>query len=196
MAEVVDLKLKQYVSFTNNPSPQVLPLTDQAVETPRFKLVFSKNLALPMFTRKKVLDRDNNPLQIFLVDLNCSSGSDQITPILLNPAPKVELVVLNGDFPPRDYDSWTSQQFDNNILKARTGKPPLIVGDLLVTLSDGVATIGDIEFTDNSRWIPSRKFKIGARVVRPRGHANSFQGCVLEAMTEPFTVREKRMECK
>ncbi|GMN42671.1 hypothetical protein TIFTF001_011885 [Ficus carica] len=189
VAEELELKLEQNITFTR-PSPVQLPQT-QALEIPCLKLVFPKNLSLPIFTGNKILNHDNYPLQIILVDLN--STGDQIMPISLNPAPKVELVVLNGDFPPRGCDSWTSQEFDYNVVKERNGKPPLIIGDLIATLKHGVATFEDIEFTDNSSWIPTKKFKFGARLVAPGTNA-SFQGRVLEAIIEvPFAVREYRM---
>ncbi|GMN26112.1 hypothetical protein TIFTF001_040803 [Ficus carica] len=148
--------------------------------------------SLPIFTTHKILDPGHNPLQINLVDINYNRG-DPIIAISRDPPPKVEIVVLKGDFPPRGHDSWTSQEFDDNIVKERNGKAPLIIGDLLVTLKHGVATFGDIKFTDNSSWIPTKKFKIGARLVAPGTHA-AFQGRVLEAITEvPFVVREYRM---
>ncbi|CAI0547829.1 unnamed protein product [Linum tenue] len=48
----------------------------------------------------------------------------------------------------------------------------------------------EIEFTDNSSWIRSRKFRIGARVVRDGGRGLR----VREAMTEAFIVKDHRGE--
>ncbi|KAL5543613.1 hypothetical protein UlMin_007397 [Ulmus minor] len=187
--EEIDHKLQQYLS------PEILALTKpsslpqiQAKEQPRFKLVFPKNLKLPIFTANKLLDIENNPPEIHLVDINSNIG-EQMTPISLHSAPKVELVVLNGDFPPKGCESWTSNQFEANIVKERNDKPPLLLGELIVTLNGGSATIGDIEFSDNSSWIRSRKFKIGARLVP----GTNLQGSVLEAMTEGFVVKEYRV---
>ncbi|KAL5543611.1 hypothetical protein UlMin_007395 [Ulmus minor] len=187
--EEIDHKLQQYLS------PEILALTKpsslhqiQAQEQPRYKLVFPKNLKLPIFTANKLLDIENNPPEIHLVDINSNIG-EQMTPISLNPPPKVELVVLNGDFPPKGCESWTSNQFEANIVKERNDKPPLLLGELIVTLNGGSGTIGDIEFSDNSSWIRSRKFKIGARVVP----GTNLHGSVLEAMTEGFVVKEYRV---
>lgn len=114
-------------------------------------------------------------------------GDHQMAPI------KVEIVVLDGDFPSGDGDNWTSQEFDNNVLKERTGKRPLLTGDVNVTVRDGFATIGDIEFTDNSSWIRSRKFRLGARVAPGTGHQGPR---IREAMTDAFVVKDHRGECK
>ncbi|KAL5543616.1 hypothetical protein UlMin_007400 [Ulmus minor] len=190
--EEIDHKLQQYLS-----SPEILALTKpsslpqiqiQVQEQPRFKIVFPRNLKLPIFTANKLLDIENNPPEIHLVDINSNIG-EKMTPISLHSAPKVELVVLNGDFPPKGCESWTSNQFEANIVKERNDKPPLLLGELIVTLNGGSATIGDIEFSDNSSWIRSRKFKIGARLVP----GTNLQGSVLEAMTEGFVVKEYRV---
>lgn len=103
---------------------------------------------------------------------------------------KVEIVVLDGDFPPADRENWTTQEFNNNIVKERTGKRPLLTGDLNITVRDGIAAVGDIEFTDNSSWIRSRKFRIGVKVAH-----GSFEGVrIREGMTEPFVVKDHRGE--
>ncbi|KAJ6765046.1 PROTEIN SAR DEFICIENT 1 [Salix koriyanagi] len=85
----------------------------------------------------------------------------------------------------------TNEEFNRNIVKERTGKRPLLAGDCLtVNLRDGCAAIGDIEFTDNSSWIRSRKFRLGVRVV-----PESYQGVrIREAITEAFVVKDHRGE--
>ncbi|KAJ6401768.1 hypothetical protein OIU84_013939 [Salix udensis] len=69
-------------------------------------------------------------------------------------------------------------------------KRPLLTGDLQVTLKEGVGTLGELTFTDNSSWIRSRKFRLGLKVV---------SGCcegirVREAKTDAFTVKDHRGE--
>ncbi|KAF5957909.1 hypothetical protein HYC85_005134 [Camellia sinensis] len=116
-----------------------------------------------------------------------------IEDIRLSHPTKVEIVVLDGDFPPKDHNMWTSEEFDKKVKRERTGKRPLLAGDVLVTMRDGVAHVREIEFTDNSSWTRGRKFRLGARVVQ-----RSNQGAVRvrEAMTEPFVVKDHRGECK
>ncbi|KAG8661559.1 hypothetical protein MANES_01G014500v8 [Manihot esculenta] len=171
-------------SFTRSPSLRI-----QAPESSpsSLQLKFRKNLLLPIFTGSKIVDIDNSSLQILLVE----TRGDLAVPTSLPHPIKVEILVLDGDFPSDDRKTWTSEEFVNNILKERTGKRPLLAGDcLMVTLRDGIAPIGEIEFTDNSSWIRSRKFRIGARVVS--GSSNGVR--IHEAITEAFVVKDHRGE--
>lgn len=105
---------------------------------------------------------------------------------------KVEIVVLDGDFPCGDGETWTSEEFEKNIVRERTGKRPLLTGESHVTMRDGSVVLGDFEFTDNSSWIRCRKFRLGARVVQ-----RSCGGVkILEALSEAFVVKDHRGECK
>lgn len=105
---------------------------------------------------------------------------------------KLDIIVLEGDFNNEDEDGWTEEEFDSHIVKEREGKRPLLTGDLQVTLKEGVGTLGDLTFTDNSSWIRSRKFRLGLRVA---------SGCcegirIREAKTDAFTVKDHRGERK
>ncbi|KAJ0960171.1 hypothetical protein J5N97_002038 [Dioscorea zingiberensis] len=187
VSEEVDQVLRRCSrSLTRSPSLRI-----QALEPSSLYLVFAKSLSLPIFTASKISDEDNNQMQILAVDKNMISGSHQMGPISPPHPVKVEIVVLDGDFPSGDRENWTSQEFNNNVLKERTGKRPLLAGDVNVTVRDGFATIGDIEFTDNSSWIRSRKFRLGARVAPGMG----YQGPrIREAMTDAFVVKDHRGE--
>jgi hypothetical protein len=78
-------------------------------------------------------------------------------------------------------------------VKERAGKRPLLGGEMNITMRDGIAPIGDIEFTDNSSWIRSRKFRVAVKV----SHYGSNQSVrIQEAMTEAFVVKDHRGECK
>ncbi|KAJ4960681.1 hypothetical protein NE237_020591 [Protea cynaroides] len=174
--------LRSTRSLYRAPSLQIRAASDPST----FTLSFSKNLLLPVFTASKIEDVDNNPLQILLM----SSEGDRMIPTSLPYPIKVELVVLDGDFPSNDSGKWSTEQFNNKIVRERTGKRPLLTGDVNVTVRDGIAIISDLFFTDNSSWIRSRKFRLGARVV--------LESCkdvtIREAMTEPFMVKDHRGE--
>jgi len=181
----METNLRRSTSFlTRSPSLRI-----QSLEPSSLQLMFSKNLLLPIFTGSKIVDLESSPLQILLVD----TRGDQVVSTYLPHPIKIEVVVLDGDFPSYDNRTWTSEEFNSNIVKERTGKRPLLAGDCLsVTLRDGFAPIGEIEFTDNSSWIRSRKFRLGARVV-----PESYQGVrIREAITEAFVVKDHRGECK
>ncbi|KAH0930709.1 hypothetical protein HID58_016436 [Brassica napus] len=60
-------------------------------------------------------------------------------------------------------ESFTTEEFNRNILRPREGKPPLLAGDLTVTLEDGVGVVsGDVTFTENSSWTRCR---LGAKIL-------------------------------
>ncbi|KAI7986893.1 Protein SAR DEFICIENT 1 [Camellia lanceoleosa] len=168
-------------SITRSPSLRI-----QKLEPSSLKLIFSNKLSLPIFTGSKIVNADNSPLQVLLVD----TTGDHLVPTSLSYPIKVEIVVLDGDFLPGDNDTWTSEEFDKNVVRERTGKRPLLTGELQITMRDGLALVGEIEFTDNSSWIRSRKFRVGARVV----HGSSQGVRVREAMTESFVVKDHRGE--
>ncbi|XP_059644221.1 protein SAR DEFICIENT 1 [Cornus florida] len=192
VSEEVEDRLRRHGaarSLTRSPS---LRLIHELEPPSSLQLSFGERLGLPIFTGSKIVDIQNNPLQIRLVDTTSSTGGGGNDggnyPI------KVEIVVLDGDFPAGgDGDtSWSSEEFNKHVLRERMGKRPLLTGELHTTMrnNDRVAVIGDIEFTDNSSWIRSRKFRIGARVV---------QGCsrgvrIREAITESFVVKDHRGE--
>lgn len=105
---------------------------------------------------------------------------------------KLDVVVLEGDFNREDGEGWTAEDFENNIVKEREGKGPLLTGDLQVSLKGGVGTLGDLTFTDNSSWIRSRKFRLGLKLAP--GSCEAVR--IREARTEAFAVKDHRGECK
>ncbi|KAF7819893.1 protein SAR DEFICIENT 1-like [Senna tora] len=154
-------------------------------------LMFTKPLSLPIFTGSRILDADGNTIQVVLVEKN---GGDHVVRTSVPHSIKLELVVLDGDFPAAgDKEAWwTTEEFNGRIVKERAGKRPLLTGELNLTLRDGIAPIGgDIEFTDNSSWIRSRKFRVGVRVA-PGGSVGGVR--IREGFTEAFMVKDHRGE--
>lgn len=142
---------------------------------------------LPIFTSGKIEGEDSTPLRILLV--NTSEKQDDLIP-LPSSSIKLEIVVVDGDFSPEEY--WSAAEFEKSIVKERAGKRPLLTGDVSVTMKDGLATIDEISITDNSSWIRSRHFRIGARVI-----PESCGGIrIREAFTEKFVVKDHRGERK
>ncbi|CAA2984227.1 protein SAR DEFICIENT 1-like [Olea europaea var. sylvestris] len=172
-------------SISTSPSLKIQAADHE--QTPSLQLIFNKRLSLPIFTGTKIVDIDNNPLQILLVD--AKEGHPKI-PTSLPYWIKVEIVVLDGDFNRPEF-TWNKEDFDKKIVKERTGKRPLLTGELNITMRDGIAVVGDIEFTDNSSWIRCRKFRLGAKVVA-QGNSQNIRIC--EAMSEPFVVKDHRGE--
>ncbi|KAJ8540524.1 hypothetical protein K7X08_032511 [Anisodus acutangulus] len=162
----------------------------KALEPSNLRLIFNKKPSLPIFTSSKIVDSDSHPLQLLLVD----ATGDCLVPTTLSSPIKIEIVVLDGDFPSGENEtSWTHEEFNKDIVKERAGKRPLLTGsELNITMRDGVASLGDLEFTDNSSWIRSRRFRIGAKVVHIGNGQNTVR--IMEAMTDSFMVKDHRGE--
>ncbi|CAN6241626.1 unnamed protein product [Urochloa humidicola] len=150
------------------------------------QLQFRSRLSLPLFTGGKVEGEQGAAIHVVLLDANSghvvTSGPESSV--------KLDVLVLEGDFNKEEDEGWTEEDFENHIVKEREGKRPLLTGDLQVTLKEGVGTIGELIFTDNSSWIRSRKFRLGLRVSS--GFCEGIR--IMEAKTEAFTVKDHRGE--
>lgn len=131
---------------------------------------------------------DNLAIQVAIIDAN----SGDIVSTGPEASAKLDVVVLEGDFTADDEDTWAQSDFDNAVLKERDGKRPLLTGELTITLKEGVGTLGEFQFTDNSSWIRSRKFRLGVKVAP--GFCEGVR--IREAKTESFTVKDHRGERK
>ncbi|XP_071713775.1 calmodulin-binding protein 60 A isoform X2 [Rutidosis leptorrhynchoides] len=151
----------------------------------RLQLQFLSNLSLPVFTGTRIEGGDCNTLKVALID--ACTGKTVATGI--ESSSTVEIVVLEGDFDSSEGDNWTLEDFNNNIVRERHGKKPLLTGNAHVYLGEGIGLVGDLSFTDNSSWTRSRKFRLGARVLN-----NCDGDRVREAKTESFVVRDHRGE--
>lgn len=151
------------------------------------QLHFKSRLSLPLFTGGKVEGEQGAAIHIILID-----GS---TGHLVTSGPeasaKLDIVVLEGDFNNEDEEGWTQEEFEGHVVKERDGRRPLLNGELHVTLKEGVGTLGDFTFTDNSSWIRSRKFRLGLKLSS--GFCEGIR--IREAKTEAFTVKDHRGEC-
>ena len=151
------------------------------------QLHFRSRLSLPLFTGGKVEGEQGAAIHMVLLDVSTghvvTSGAEAFA--------KLDVVVLEGDFNNEADEGWTQEEFESHVVKEREGKRPLLTGDLQVTLKEGVGSLGDLTFTDNSSWIRSRKFRLGLRVASGYGEGIRIR----EAKTEAFTVKDHRGEC-
>ncbi|KAI3759366.1 hypothetical protein L6452_07128 [Arctium lappa] len=151
----------------------------------RLQLQFLSSLSLPVFTGTRIEGGDCNTLKVALID--ASTGKTVSSGI--ESSATVEIVVLEGDFDSNEGDNWTLEEFNNNIVRERQGKKPLLTGNALLNLKEGFGLVGDLSFSDNSSWTRSRKFRLGARVLD-----NCDGDRVREAKSESFVVRDHRGE--
>jgi hypothetical protein len=98
---------------------------------------------------------------------------------------KIEICALDGEFGSCDNDDWTEFEFNANKLRERDGKEPLLVGERVITLKNGVASISKIIFTDNSRWLRCKKFRLGVKAVQNGEN-------IKEGRSQPFRVKDNR----
>ncbi|XP_061344867.1 calmodulin-binding protein 60 E-like isoform X2 [Gastrolobium bilobum] len=161
---------------------------------PRIEGPGSKNLQLHfrtrmpphLFTGGKVEGEHGASIHVVLLDPN-TGNVVQVGP---ESVAKLNVVVLEGDFNEEADDDWTKEHFEIHEVKEREGKRPLLTGDLQVSLKEGVGTLGDLTFTDNSSWIRSRKFRLGIKVAP--GYCEGIH--VREGKTEAFAVKDHRGE--
>ncbi|KAL3684161.1 hypothetical protein R1sor_002183 [Riccia sorocarpa] len=162
------------------------PKTIQGSDSRNLRLQFRNKLSLPLFTGSKVEGEQGSAIHVVLQD----SSTGQVVTSGPEASAKLEVVVLEGDFSADDEEDWPSEDFENHEVRERDGKRPLLTGDLSVTLKDGVGTLGELTFTDNSSWIRSRKFRLGVKLA-----SGSCEGLrIREAKTEAFTVKDHRGE--
>ncbi|XP_015055958.1 calmodulin-binding protein 60 D-like [Solanum pennellii] len=150
------------------------------------QLQFRSKLSLPLFTGGKVEGEQGSTIHVVLINGN----TGHVVTVGPESSVKLDVVVLGGDFNNEDDDGWTEEEFESHIVKERDGKRPLLTGDLQVILKEGVGSLGELTFTDNSSWIRSRKFRLGLKVV-----SGSREGIhIREAKTEAFSVKDHRGE--
>ncbi|XP_038971975.1 calmodulin-binding protein 60 E-like isoform X2 [Phoenix dactylifera] len=151
----------------------------------KLQLHFRSRMPPHLFTGGKVEGERGAAIHVVLLDANTGmivSGPESMA--------KLNVVVLEGDFNDEADDDWSQEHFESYEVKEREGKRPLLTGDLQVTLKEGVGTLGELIFTDNSSWIRSRKFRLGLKLAD--GYCDGIR--IREAKTEAFTVKDHRGE--
>lgn len=150
------------------------------------QLHFKTRMPPHLFTGGKVEGDQGAAIHVVLIDMN-TGGVVQTGP---ESSAKLNVVVLEGDFNEEEDEDWTKEHFESHEVKEREGKRPILTGDLQLTLKEGVGTLGDLSFTDNSSWIRSRKFRLGLKVSS--GYCEGIR--IREAKTEGFAVKDHRGE--
>uniref|UniRef100_A0A1J3GWE2 Calmodulin-binding protein 60 B n=1 Tax=Noccaea caerulescens TaxID=107243 RepID=A0A1J3GWE2_NOCCA len=150
------------------------------------QLQFRSRLSVPLFTGGKIEGEQGAAIHVVLFDVT----TGHVLTVGPEASAKLDVVVLDGDFNNEDDEGWSGEEFDGHLVKERQGKRPLLTGDLQVTLKEGVGTLGELIFTDNSSWIRCRKFRLGLKVSS--GYCEGMR--VREAKTEAFTVKDHRGE--
>lgn len=164
-----------------SPPPKI-----QGPDEKNLQLHFRTKMPPHLFTGGKVEGEQGAAIHVVLIDMKTGN----VVQTGQESAAKLNVVVLEGDFNEEADEDWSKEHFENYEVKEREGKRPLLTGDLQVTLKEGVGSLGDLSFTDNSSWIRSRKFRLGLKVAP--GYCEGIR--VREAKTEAFAVKDHRGE--
>ncbi|KAK9673296.1 hypothetical protein RND81_12G158500 [Saponaria officinalis] len=185
--KVVKEELEYAVARSPSSLRQSLVHQHETIPPRELQLVFTQKIRSPLFTNTRIEDDEHNLLQVQLIDAN----SNNVIQNGKQSSIKVEIVVINADFVADGRENWTETEFKDNIVRQREGKRPLLIGDLRVELVNGIGSLENVSFTDNSSWTRSGKFKLGVRAMS----SGSVIGCdVKEAVSEVFVVLDHRGE--
>ncbi|KAL6638451.1 hypothetical protein ACP70R_023946 [Stipagrostis hirtigluma subsp. patula] len=155
-------------------------------QRPRYQLMFLNGLK-PVYTMMKLESGHGTAIKVAIVE---RLENNQINIVRFGPlsSVKVEVVALHGNFNAKHEESWTPEEFDKHIVSGREKSAQLLTGNLTLKLSGGEAFLENATFTDNSSFTSTKKFRLGVRLVKPAGER------VLEGVTDPFRVKERRVE--
>ncbi|XP_030474473.2 calmodulin-binding protein 60 B-like isoform X2 [Syzygium oleosum] len=184
--KVVSEEVERAISRFLDPSLRAPSIAVGTSEESSLRLQFVTKLPATIFTSSQIEAEDGTPLRIELVD---GMTNERVTSGPLSSI-KLEIVVLNGDFESDELEDWTEKEFNRNIIREREGKRPLITGELTVILQGGSGCLRNLIITDNSSWMRSRKFRLGARAVQKV----STEIRIREASSETFVVKDHRGE--
>ncbi|KAJ1265791.1 hypothetical protein BS78_08G100700 [Paspalum vaginatum] len=137
-----------------------------------------------VFTRKVIRATDGEPLKICMV----GNGPDGTAPHRLLSA-KIKIVVLDGDFNRHNQEGWVSEEFRSYIVRPRDKVGAVLAGVSELSLKNGEAYLHGATFSDNSKFVRSGQFRLGAMVDE-----EELGERVQEGITEPFIVKDRRSE--
>ncbi|XP_020113925.1 calmodulin-binding protein 60 D-like isoform X2 [Ananas comosus] len=179
VCQELEKRLHNYI----NPIPRQLV---GGAQHARYHLKFQNKICRSLHTFRKIEGETGSDVEIALFD------TDKKVIVTSGPLSsiKVEIVVLNGDFNNDDRETWSEEEFNRRIALPRDNKGQLLKGERFIKLNNGIGSVGNIAFTDNSSSRKTKTFRLGVRYAQsaPNGER------ILEGITEPFRVKECRVE--
>ncbi|XP_066356510.1 uncharacterized protein [Miscanthus floridulus] len=163
-----------------SPAPRVL-LSDQHCSIP-LQLRFLNSCKNDKYSKHKIEADDKTPLKVVIYGNN----NEIITSEPFS-SMRVHIVPIQGDFDNDQKGQWTKEYFLSKIVSGRSGKEPLLFGDLYIRLKDGVGYLNTAKFQDNSSFVASKTFKLGAMAADIR-----IPQRIQEGITESFSVKDIR----
>nr|CDM87118.1 unnamed protein product [Triticum aestivum] len=148
----------------------------------RYQLRFVNRVCNDYYTREQIKSEDGNLLKVALYDEN----NLVVTSGPLSSA-SVEIVLLHGDFNDEGRDYWTSEEFSACLVHPQSVEEPTALGgDRVLTLAEGGADLGNVNFHTSSSHARTGKFKMGVKITNLREES------VQEGITSPFLVRVRQ----
>ncbi|KAK1357812.1 Calmodulin binding protein-like [Heracleum sosnowskyi] len=142
-----------------------------------------QNVKSPVRTSSKIEGEGGTSIKVALVD----SLSGEVVKTGPEAAAEVEILVLKGDYSGHEGCNGKLEDFNNRIVREMEGKKSLLQGTTTLKLKQGISSIDNISFTQNSHWMRNSKLCLGARAV------NFFPGITIEpAKTESFDLKDNR----
>ncbi|XP_015698682.1 calmodulin-binding protein 60 A-like isoform X2 [Oryza brachyantha] len=170
----------------STPAPAPPRLLVGCNQRPRYQLMFLNGLK-PVYTLMKLEAKDGSALKVAIVE-RLENNQMHIVRFGHLSSAKVEVVALHGNFNAKNEEQWTPEDFNKHIVCGREKSAQLLTGNLTLKLNGGEASLENATFTDNSSFTCTKKFRLGLRLV------NNSEDRVLEGITEPFRVKERRVE--
>nr|CAD1829755.1 unnamed protein product [Ananas comosus var. bracteatus] len=177
VCQELEKRLHNYI----NPIPRHIGGAQHA----RYHLEFQNEICHPLHTCRNIKGKAGSDVVIALFD----NDKKVVTSGPLSSI-KVEIVVLNGDFNNDDRETWSEEEFNRRIALPRDNKGQLLKGERFIKLNNGIGSVGNIAFTDNSSSQKTKTFRLGVRYAQSAPNGERIQ----EGITEPFRVKDRRVE--
>ncbi|XP_025805318.1 uncharacterized protein LOC112884175 isoform X2 [Panicum hallii] len=155
-------------------------------QRPRYHLVFLNGLK-PVYTMTRLEADDGTAIKVAIIE-RLENNRTNIVRFGPLSSVRVEVVALHGNFNAKSEECWSPEEFNKHIVFGREKRAQLLTGNLTLKLNGGEALLENAIFTDNSSFTSTMTFRLGLRLVQPSGER------VLEGVTKPFRVKERRVE--
>lgn len=146
------------------------------------RLKFENKCCNDKYSRHDIMADDGSPIKVAIYD----QENGVITNGPLSSI-QVRIVVLDGEFNKENKEQWSENSFKTSIVHCRPGKQPLFANELYLRLENGVAPLCGVKFQDNSSFVPSKKFRLGAMA-----DDDNISEKILEGISESFAVKDGR----
>jgi hypothetical protein len=125
-----------------------------------------------IYAGEDLKNSDGSPVEVVMIDDRTGSHVSEG----LESSDGVTAVVLEGSG-----RNWIE-------VKPRDGKPPLLVGCLIVTLKEGKGRLDNLPIIDNFGFLCDKKFRLGFKTLLDSG--------IEWALSEAICVKDARGKCK